>query len=153
MPFLYIAVVFDLYRFVERPLVWKNINCEHMPKIVDVNTFLIYVAEGLERKSALSRHDYYPRGLYLYGLEMPNEGRDITFYAELVVVTVVALIVANVWVDLLRKGIHWMFPHSYVGELIAAVIITALAIPFLHKIFGQMEGSSPPKITLTQRLV
>ncbi len=65
-------------------------------------------------------------------------------------VTVVALVVANVWVDLLLKLIHWWLPGSYMGEFIVAVIVTALAIPLLHKVFGKMDTVPLSPISTTE---
>ncbi len=63
--------------------------------------------------------------------------KDMIFYTELVTVTVVALVAANAWIDLLQEIIRRLYPHNITVLLITAVIITGAAIFMLHILFGK----------------
>lgn len=73
-----------------------------------------------------------------------TEVRDLKFYTELVVVTVVALIASNTWVDFLQEFIREWYPHNLMALFITAAIATIAAIFLLHVLFGKNEDPLKP---------
>lgn len=71
--------------------------------------------------------------------------RDREFYIELVFVTAVALSIANIWVDLLMKWMHMIFPSSFIFEVAYAVGLTFLGVFVLHKMFGDKKDTLKSK--------
>lgn len=74
------------------------------------------------------------------------EEKNRSFFIELLVVTAVALAVANVWVNLMLRFMKKIFPESLWMEAVFAAIITVGAVYGLHKIFGDKlkRGTDTP---------
>nr|QBK86530.1 MAG: hypothetical protein LCMAC102_03250 [Marseillevirus LCMAC102] len=62
--------------------------------------------------------------------------RNLHFYTELVLVTVLSLIAANSWVRFLSQTLDYYFPRSLVVDLIVSIIMTIVAIYVLHLVFS-----------------
>lgn len=65
--------------------------------------------------------------------------RNIKFYSELVLVTVLSLIAANAWVRLLMGSLQRFFPNSLTADFFAAVVMTFVAVVVLHLIFSKQN--------------
>lgn len=71
-----------------------------------------------------------------------KEKKDVQFYTELVVVTVVALVTANVWIDFLQQTIQRFYPHNLTVLFISASILTVAAVFLLHQLFGKRKNKN-----------
>lgn len=78
---------------------------------------------------------------------------DNIFYAELITVTVVGLVTANVWIRLMNRSLKKYFPDSIKAELLVAVVITVLAILFLAVVFSRVHKKQQRYIPHMHRLI
>ena len=72
---------------------------------------------------------------------MAKRNRNISFYSELVIVTVLSLVAANVWIRWLTTGLNRYFPGSLTVDFIVGIIMTIIAIVALHVAFSSDEDS------------
>ena len=72
---------------------------------------------------------------------MAKRKRNISFYSELVIVTVLSLVAANIWIRWLTTGLNRYFPGSLMVDFIVAIIMTIVAIVALHIAFSNDEDS------------
>lgn len=66
--------------------------------------------------------------------------RNLQFYSELVLVTVLSLIAANAWVRWITQTLNYFFPGSLRVDFITAVITTILAVWILHMVFSEEKS-------------
>jgi hypothetical protein len=71
--------------------------------------------------------------------------RNLRFYSELVIVTVLSLVAANAWVRLLTQTLNRYYPGSLIVDLLVAIIITAVAVFVLHTFFSDRNNASTDK--------
>lgn len=78
-----------------------------------------------------------------------TQKRDMSFYTELIIITVVVIVISNVWAHIFKKGIQSVLGDSLFGKLIAAIVITCIGIYFLQKMYG---NKNQPYITPGDKL-
>jgi hypothetical protein len=64
--------------------------------------------------------------------------RGMRFYAEMIIVTVLSLVAANLWIEYVKGFILRNFPNDPAALIIAALIITFVAIALLHILFSDL---------------
>lgn len=86
-----------------------------------------------------------PREKYK-GYENYNENntnasnRNLRFYTELVIVTVLSLVAANAWIYIMRKFLDRYSENNFVIETIVAIVLTLVAVGVLHYFFKSGES-------------
>ena len=63
------------------------------------------------------------------------DDRTFSFYAEIIVVTIVSLVAANAWIGLFKSFLDIHYPRNLEVEFIAALIITMIALIILFVVF------------------
>ena len=81
---------------------------------------------------------------------MPNERnkrnkRDLAFYTELIVLTIVALICAGLWIDAFKHTLRHFFGTNLIAAYLAAILISLIAVFGLHQLFGDKKEDPLPK--------
>lgn len=66
--------------------------------------------------------------------------RDIKFYGELVVATVLSLVAANAWIRWISQSLNHFFPGSLKIDFFVAIITTVLAVVILSSVFSDNNG-------------
>lgn len=67
--------------------------------------------------------------------------RNLQFYTELVVVTVLSLVAANSWIRLVTEGLNRFYPGSLKVDFFVAVITTLIAVMVLNAIFADDKSN------------
>ena len=65
--------------------------------------------------------------------------RNFQFYAELVFVTVLSLLAANMWMRFISQTLNRYFPGNLGVDAISAVVVTVLAVVILHLMFSKRK--------------
>lgn len=68
--------------------------------------------------------------------------RDLSFYAEIVILTVLAIVGANIWTEWLNRWVERKYGKTETSSLILAIGITVGAVLLLWGIFGKKHTSS-----------
>ena len=63
--------------------------------------------------------------------------KDSSFYIEIIVITVLSLVVANLWIRLLTESLNKYFAHRLMIDFIVAILVTFLAVIVVTNLFGK----------------
>lgn len=63
--------------------------------------------------------------------------RNMMFYSEVVLVTVLSLVAANAWIRWMSDSLNYYYPKSIKVDFIVAVITTCVAVWILHAMFAK----------------
>ena len=66
--------------------------------------------------------------------------RNIKFYSEVVLVTVLSLVAANAWVRWMSQSLNYDYPKSLKVDFIVAVVTTCVAVWILHAVFAEKKN-------------
>ena len=66
--------------------------------------------------------------------------RNINFYSELVIATVLSIVAANAWTMTLKSVLNAYFPGNVTVDLITAIIITFIAVIILFFVFSNSDS-------------
>lgn len=72
--------------------------------------------------------------------------KNINFYSELVIATVLSIVAANAWTILLSTSLNKFFPGSLTVDLLTAVIITIVAVTVLFFVFSKEQSPFAEKV-------
>lgn len=72
--------------------------------------------------------------------------RNLQFYSELVIVTVLSLVAANSWIRWITQTLNHFYPGSLRVDFFVALLTTILAVVILNSIFADDDTEDRPKI-------
>lgn len=70
-----------------------------------------------------------------------KEIRDTRFYAELVIITIIVLVTANLWVYVITSFLKEKYPRNLKVPLIIVILVTFLSIAMLPRLFGSSKAT------------
>lgn len=71
--------------------------------------------------------------------------RNLQFYSELVIVTVLSLVAANSWIRWITQTLNHFYPGSLRVDFFVALLTTILAVVILNSIFADADDADDKK--------
>lgn len=74
-----------------------------------------------------------------------DRNKDISFYTELIIITVVVMVIANIWSKFIKQGIEELIHPPLLERFLIALAITLVGVYVLLKLYGKPRNKEEGK--------